>query len=105
MCFHQCGEVFIYRQRCEEVKPEPPPRPCGRARFWKLGLSKAASLEPVSSEAARDVVNACGTESAQIDDPDERHLARHPHHSYQAQLPQPHTGHVIRLPSPVRIRR
>ncbi len=78
----------------------PPLQPCSRARFRKLGLSKEASLEPVPSGAAQDVVSACGTESAQIDDLVERHLARHPHHSYQAQLLQPHTGCLIRLPSP-----
>ena len=83
----------------------PPLQPCSRARFRKLGLSNEASLEPVPSEAAQDVVNACGTESAQIDDLDGCHLARHPHHSYQAQLPQPHTGRLIRLPSPARIGR
>jgi len=105
MFFHQCGEMFIYRQGCEEMKPVPALRPGNRARSRKLGLSRQASLEPVPSAAARGVLSACGTEPAEIDDLDERHLARRPHHSCQAQLPQPHMGSVIRLPSPVRIRR
>ncbi len=110
MFFHQRGEMFIYRQGCEQMKPVPPLWPGSRARSPQLGLSKEASHEPVSSqpvssEAGLGVLDACGTESAEIDDLDERHLARHPHRSYQAQLPPPYMGSVIRLPAPMRIRR